>query len=1498
MSETKEIQSTESARSDGPGNISTKRLRVLLIQGKGFNRLFVALRFRMAGVSVDTTAIDASDLDELLVRAPDALLLDPETNAVSALELVRRIRDDARFGQRPIYVFTSLDSLTETAQAACRAHGVRIFDRRSVTSNSLVQTIIEELTRAESGSAPQPAKAGEQPTKEAPAEPPLEGSVQKPAPESSFPGNPGRQAGSGSQSVASTPSGETGSLPGASQTKDNPVPPKVDSLDTPPLPPGEPAMTTPAGTARSAGRSERMLLFVEDDPFALKVYSKALRRAGLHVEVAQDGAAALAMLPDLKPDLVILDLMLPRLPGMEVLKFIRGNAGLKDTPVLVLSNAFVNRLSADALAAGANRTISKGLCSPAKLLEQVCELLGELPSPALPQPVTHFVQPVSPSNQDEEFAETAIWTRQDGLRKRAPAKLGKIRQACLDYIKEVDAQKSEQLLTELYRRVRFLSAHCSLIGFTKIAEVSSALEGLLFELLHRHTDATSSLFQTIAQAVDLLDRLLQNNDTTFSEPRIKHKVLVVDDDPVCTTAFVNALKRGNFEAVGTHDPLESIRLLKSDSFDLVLLDVHMPNLDGFEVCEQLRRMPQHESIPVVFITANAEFRNRARSVIAGGDDLVAKPVSPLELLLKVTMHLLKTKDKPTAGPQAASAVNETKPVQSKPEISWSIDDILNKPQNTSITQQAPLPPGSVEPAPALANAPRFSCEPPNRLETAPARTDTEREILNLAPAAITDADSLAPDEVGPSGGQPSRLTTAPSRARPQAQAGNTQQSEALRKDGGRLAERDPERELLAGKLFTLANDLHRVRARLQRKTETIDKLKKRLDELSSAAESPGQSPRACVEMPQAAAEEVEELRAEVRIENLEKELQESRRITEELTERFAHEESTSAEFSRQVEELEAQLERARADSETQAQQHSRAQSDLRAQLESVEAARTQAQSRIQQLEDDLAESKQLHQETTSNLGTQQEAGAESSLRVRELEAQLGERTAQLEHVSADSETQAQQHSRAQSDLRAQLESAEAARADAQSRIQQLEDDLAESKQLHQEITSNLGRQQEAGVESSLRVGELEAQLGERTAQLERARADSETQAQQHSRVQSDLRAQLESAEVARNQAQSKIQQLENDLAESKRLHRESTSRLGKEHESVADFHAQMRDLKRELEFAQADLGDYEGRLNQSVARIARVTADLAQEKGARQRSEERALALDLRVRELHEELTRLLQLQSSSQERMVALESQVAQRDELIAQRTADLNQEQADRQITAEHLQKALDLNDHLRKSLSFLEAAQKRSDHIRQDLEARLEATLNRLQETDAQLQGESGERQWLAATLEAAQQELRTIGQKRDALETELRTTLQALEATEAKLVRETTDRQRLQEAFESAQANFRDRSQRAELEITRLHAALESEQVERKRQQMQVVQIRQITLRAARDARLLRNTLRKQVREPMDAIGKATRTLLQLEMTDEQRKCAEDILCAALLVQARLEEPQLACANPAA
>src|SRR5438552_9439550 len=118
------------------------------------------------------------------------------------------------------------------------------------------------------------------------------------------------------------------------------------------------------------------VLLVDDDPMILKIYREGLSKHGLEVESAADGLEAVKTLRSSRPDLVVLDLMMPKFSGADVLKFIRGQKDLAGLPVVVLSNAYMGDLAREAVALGVQKALLKVRCTPARMAKVINDILA------------------------------------------------------------------------------------------------------------------------------------------------------------------------------------------------------------------------------------------------------------------------------------------------------------------------------------------------------------------------------------------------------------------------------------------------------------------------------------------------------------------------------------------------------------------------------------------------------------------------------------------------------------------------------------------------------------------------------------------------------------------------------------------------------------------------------------------------------------------------------------------------------------------------------------------------------------------------------------------------------------------------------------------------------------------------------------------------------------------------------------------------------------------
>jgi two-component system alkaline phosphatase synthesis response regulator PhoP len=118
------------------------------------------------------------------------------------------------------------------------------------------------------------------------------------------------------------------------------------------------------------------------------------------------------------------------------------------------------------------------------------------------------------------------------------------------------------------------------------------------------------------------------------------RILVVDDEEHLAAGIRENLEAEGYRADVAHDGRDGLARVREQRFDLVVLDVMMPNMDGIELCEQMRR--DGLQTPVLFLTVKGDVADRVRGFEAGGDDYLAKPFHLKELLLRVAAILRRS----------------------------------------------------------------------------------------------------------------------------------------------------------------------------------------------------------------------------------------------------------------------------------------------------------------------------------------------------------------------------------------------------------------------------------------------------------------------------------------------------------------------------------------------------------------------------------------------------------------------------------------------------------------------------------------------------------------------------------------------------------------------------------------------------------------------------------------------------------------------------------------
>ena len=113
-------------------------------------------------------------------------------------------------------------------------------------------------------------------------------------------------------------------------------------------------------------------------------------------------------------------------------------------------------------------------------------------------------------------------------------------------------------------------------------------------------------------------------------------ILVVDDDPHIRDVIVYALEKADMRTSTAKDGLQALELIEKNRPDLIVLDINMPEMDGLEVCRELRKT---SDIPILFLSSRDDEIDRIIGLEIGGDDYVTKPFSPRELVARVNVIL-------------------------------------------------------------------------------------------------------------------------------------------------------------------------------------------------------------------------------------------------------------------------------------------------------------------------------------------------------------------------------------------------------------------------------------------------------------------------------------------------------------------------------------------------------------------------------------------------------------------------------------------------------------------------------------------------------------------------------------------------------------------------------------------------------------------------------------------------------------------------------------------
>ncbi len=395
----------------------------------------------------------------------------------------------------------------------------------------------------------------------------------------------------------------------------------------------------------SLSKDDRVLLLIEDDDEFARMLLSVARRLGFKGIVATEGAQALELAKSHRPDGITLDLKLPDMDGWVVLDQLKHDAATRHIPVQVISAR--DDVEHRALEQGAFAFLSK-LASQEAVLASFQELL------AFRDRATKRLLIVEDDSTQRGALVTLVHS--DDVETiavgNAEDALARLREESFDCV-VVDLSLPEMTGTELIRAIKDDPKHkkTPIIVYTgkefskeEETEIRRLAESVIVKDVRspeRLLEETALFLHRIQERLPPAQREMLRQ-LNHRDPLLHgRKVLVVDDDVRNIFSITALLEQHEMKVVYAENGRHALeRLDEEDDIDVVLMDIMMPEMDGYEATRRLRAQPKYAELPVIALTAKAMKGDREKCIEAGASDYINKPVDPDQLisLLRVWLY--------------------------------------------------------------------------------------------------------------------------------------------------------------------------------------------------------------------------------------------------------------------------------------------------------------------------------------------------------------------------------------------------------------------------------------------------------------------------------------------------------------------------------------------------------------------------------------------------------------------------------------------------------------------------------------------------------------------------------------------------------------------------------------------------------------------------------------------------------------------------------------------
>ncbi|MFT3751123.1 MAG: response regulator [Agriterribacter sp.] len=388
--------------------------------------------------------------------------------------------------------------------------------------------------------------------------------------------------------------------------------------------------------------SDKIILIIEDDITFARALLDYTRQKDYKAIVAVRGDAGIQLARQYLPAAILLDVQLPVKSGWEVMESLKADPLTMHIPVHVMSAHSVKK---ESLIKGAVHFINKPVAFEQlnNIFEKIDYVLEQKEKKVLileenykhAKALAYYLGTYNVQSEIFQSVEDCIQA------------LGQSDTQCVIFDISAESKDADRLMEEIKERDEF--KELPIILFT-----SAGLSQLTEFKMKQYADAivmkTANSYKRILDEISLFLHLVQeknNKNPNQFEQHIQQenklkgkKVLLADDDVRNIFSMTKALEKYQMEVVPAMDGKEALKLIQDAPVDVVLMDMMMPEMDGYESIRAIRQNPRFKNIPILAITAKAMTGDREKCIEAGASDYISKPVDVDQLvsLLRVWLY--------------------------------------------------------------------------------------------------------------------------------------------------------------------------------------------------------------------------------------------------------------------------------------------------------------------------------------------------------------------------------------------------------------------------------------------------------------------------------------------------------------------------------------------------------------------------------------------------------------------------------------------------------------------------------------------------------------------------------------------------------------------------------------------------------------------------------------------------------------------------------------------